>query len=277
MTNNARTTETVAIRATPDRVRDMLSKMSAEMRAAIPTALPPERLARLALTELRRTPKLQECSPASFIGAVMQAAQLGLEIGTVGHVALIPYRSECQIQIMYRGLIALAMRSGAISNVSAWVVHQDDRFEVQLGSDARIVHVPIIGSTAPVIAAYAIARLRDGSTQFDVMGREEIERIRRMSPSKDAPAWREHWNEMAKKTVMKRLLKYLPVSTETLSAITIDDESEIGAQQRGEITIPADAMPTRSDALADIIAQPPSSDESSATTTKEEEPGDGTH
>lgn len=180
-----------------------------QMRLALPKALSPERLTRIIMTECRKVPKLLNCNPESFFGAVMQCAQLGLEPGSaMGHCYLLPYgngkdrsgRPNCQLIIGYRGMIDLARRSGQIVSINAYEVHEADEFHYELGLHPDIRHVPAnVADRGPITYVYAVAQLKGGGVQFEVMSRAEIESVRASSKAKDGGPWFTHWSEMAKK------------------------------------------------------------------------------
>lgn len=224
-----------------------------QMALALPRHVTADRLARIALTEVRKNPKLAQCDQTSFLGAIMQCAALGLEPGgALGHCYLIPFenrrqnRTEVQFIVGYRGMIDLARRSGQIVSLEARAVYAKDKFEVELGLDSRIKHTPDweAEDRGDITFVYAVAKLRDGGIQFDVMSRREIERVRNASAgyrvaetnakkynkTADSP-WHSHFEEMAKKTVVRRLFKYLPVSIEIQRAVGLDEQAEIGIPQ----------------------------------------------
>lgn len=177
---------------------------------------------RIALTELRRNQKLGQCDPFSFMGAVVQAAQLGLEPGSaLGHCYLIPYGSEVTLITGYKGLIELARRSGKVRKVTARLVREGDEFEEIQGTREELHHRP--GKTrGQVTHAYAVAFFADGTTQHEVMDVDQIEEIRRLA-KRPNPVWETHWDEMARKTAVRRLCKYLPQSPELARANELDD------------------------------------------------------
>lgn len=184
---------------------------------------------RVALTELRKTPKLQDCDPYSFVGSILVCAQLGLEPGSsLGHVYLIPYGKTVQVQLGYRGMIDLARRSGQIISLSAQAVYSNDEFKYELGLNESLSHKPNIADRGELIAVYAIAQLVGGGHQIDVMSKSDVEKVRRKSAQANSPAWRDYYDEMARKTVVKRLFKYLPVSIEIRDALSVDDASSNG-------------------------------------------------
>ena len=218
-----------------------------QMALAMPKSMTPDRLTRIVMTECRKTPALLKCAPESFYGAVLQCAALGLEPGSaLGHCYLLPFgngkdrsgRPNAQLIIGYRGMIDLARRSGQIISLQAWTVHAQDTFNYQLGLDPDIQHVP--ASTAdrgPVTHVYAVAKLKGGGIQFEVMSRAEIEKVRSTSKAGNTGPWASHWEEMAKKTVIRRLFKYLPVSIEAVRAVEIDEKTD-----RGEATTDQDFL-----------------------------------
>lgn len=229
--------------------------VKAQMALALPRHMTADRLARIALTEVRKNANLAKCDQPSFLGAVMQCAQLGLEPGgALGHAYLIPFENkrkgitEVQFIVGYRGMIDLARRSGQIISLSARVVCEKDDFRYQYGLDETIEHVPAPKDRGDMTFVYAVAKLKDGGTQFEVMSRAEIEDTRNNSQGyktaikydkKDSP-WIAHFEEMAKKTVIRRLFKYLPVSIELQRAVGLDEQAEIGIPQDNPLTIDSD-------------------------------------
>jgi recombination protein RecT len=234
-----------------------------QMALALPKHVTADRLARIALTEVRKNPKLAQCDQTSFLGAIMQCAALGLEPGgALGHCYLIPFenrrqnRTDVQFIVGYRGMIDLARRSGQIVSLEARAVYAKDKFEVELGLDSRIVHKPDWDAEdrGDITFVYAVAKLRDGGIQFDVMSRREIERVRNASAgyrvaedvakkynkTPDSP-WHSHFEEMAKKTVVRRLFKYLPVSIEIQRAVGLDEQAEIGLPQDTPLLLEQDS------------------------------------
>lgn len=209
-----------------------------QMALALPKTLTAERLTRIVMTECRKTPQLLKCNRESFLGAVLQCAQLGLEPGgALGHCYLLPFGSgkgadglpNCQLIIGYRGMIDLARRSGQIKSIGAFCVHATDDFSYELGLHPDIHHVPAASADrGPVTYVYAVAQLKDGGVQFEVMNRAEIEKVRDTSKAGKSGPWSSHWEEMAKKTVIRRLFKYLPVSIDTVRAVEVDEKTDRG-------------------------------------------------
>ena len=210
----------------------------AQMALALPKSMTAERLTRIVMTECRKVPALMQCNQESFFGAVLQCAQLGLEPGSaLGHCYLLPFgngksrdgRPNCQLIIGYRGMIDLARRSGQIVSINAYCVHEADEFEYELGLHPDIHHRPSpLAERGPVTYVYAVAVLKGGGVQFEVMSRAEIEAVRVQSKAGKSGPWVTHWEEMARKTVVRKLFKYLPVSIEAIRAVEIDEKSDRG-------------------------------------------------
>ncbi len=212
-------------------VADLLQKMKPELERALPKHLDADRLIRIAMTEMRRNPELLSCEIKSLLGAIMQAAQLGLEPGLLGHCYLIPFKNrkngtkEVQFVIGYKGLIDLVRRSGEVETIKAEAVYENDEFEFEYGLDERLRHKPLLfGDRGKLIGFYAYAKFKDGGHAFHVMSVEEINRIRdKYSRAKESGPWREEYESMAKKTVIRQLIKYLPISIEIQRNISLDE------------------------------------------------------
>lgn len=255
-------------------IRALVEKSKAQIALALPKHLNVDRLARIVMTSVQKTPRLLMCSQTSLIGAVIQAAQLGLEPdGVLGEAFLIPYKNrrsgnfECQFQPGYKGLIKLARQSGEISTIAARIVRQGDLFRYRLGLEEQLDHEPKAPHSAEPTHCYAIAKLKDGGKQFEVMTTEEIEELRqRCSKSSDDGPWVTDWEAMAKKTVLKRLCKLLPASVELAKAVAYDDLSTAGLPQEFEdaIDLPEATVPSLPASKLDALAE---------QSTPEREPG----
>jgi recombination protein RecT len=214
-------------------VRALLERSRAQIAMALPKHLDPDRMLRIAMTSIQRTPKLLDCEPTSLLGAVIQSSQLGLEPdGVLGHAYLIPYGTKVQFQCGYKGLLDLARRSGTLSTVEARAVYEGDEFAYAYGLHPRLHHVPTTSpGTGPLTFAYAIVRLTNGGVQWDVMSRAQIDahRARYSRATGDDSPWQTAFDEMAKKTILKRALKLCPASIELQRAIAHDDAVDSGA------------------------------------------------
>lgn len=206
-------------------LKGLIKAMEPEIRKALPSMITPERFTRMVFTALSSTPKLQQCTPQSFLGAMMQAAQLGLEPNTpVGQAYLIPYGNVCQFQLGYKGLLDLAYRSGEIKDIQAHEVHENDEFEYELGLDPKLKHIPAMSNRGPVTMYYAVWHTKTGGYGFEVMNKEDVlEFAKRKSKSFKNGPWQTDFDEMAKKTVLKKALKYAPIATEFVKSIATDE------------------------------------------------------
>lgn len=230
-------------------LRDLIVSQRDQIAMALPSHMNVDRLIRVSITAMRTNPDILNCSQVSVLGSIIQAAQLGLETdGALGHAYLVPYKRQCQLQIGYRGMIELALRSGRVTSINARVVYANDKFEYAYGLEDKLVHTPCMGDRGPIIAVYAVAHLKGGGHQFEVLSRNEVIEIQHMSPAKSGP-WLTHWNEMAKKSAVRRLFKYLPVSIEIQRAVGLEDQAEAGIPQYNEtIFTEAEILPEEDEA-----------------------------
>ncbi len=213
--------------------RDYLDARRGNLATVLPKHLTPERVIKIALAAYSKTPKLRECSMDSVYAAVLQAAELGLEPGgALGHAYLVPYGQTCTFIPGYRGLIELARRSGEIESIEAHVVYERDTFKLRFGLDLTLEHEPYLdGDPGKLRFVYGIARLKGGERQVEVMTKAQIDAIRARSRSGNNGPWVSDYEEMARKTVVRRLCKYLPLSPERaqpLSTAIEHDESDLG-------------------------------------------------
>lgn len=208
----------------PNTVRGWLEspEFQHQIAKALPKHLTADRQIRIALTALTRTPKIQDCTPASVLKCVLDLSAMGLEPdGRRAH--LIPYGKECTLVIDYKGLAELVMRSGQVSNIHADVVCENDLFEADTG---RVSHkVNYKEPRGKVYAAYCLIRFKDGSEKAEVMNMEEVEAIRKRSRAGQSGPWVTDFNEMAKKTVARRAFKWVPLSPEIRDAAENDADA----------------------------------------------------
>ena len=260
-------------------IADLMSdaKIKAQMALALPKHMTADRLARIATTEMRRVPALANCSPESFLGAIMQCAQLGIEpSNSLGHAYLIPFgngkdkqgRANVQLIIGYRGMIDLARRSGQIVSLSARAVYENDEFSYEYGLHEDLTHKPSEdGNTGKLTHVYAVARLKDGGIQFEVMSRAQVDAIRAQSKAGNSGPWQTHYEEMAKKTVIRRLFKYLPVSIEIQKAVGLDEQAEAGIDQQNAAFAYGEII----EADYNVVDEPPAETQSEKPTPGEAE------
>ena len=213
----------------PPTLAQLIEQMKPEIGRALPKHLSPDRMARIATTVLRQNPQLARCTPESFLGALMTASQLGLEPGPIGEAYLVPFGNAVTFIPGYRGLIKLARQSGQLVDIWAEIVYANDTFKQTLGLHRDLVHEPATGDRGKPVAAYAAAELKDGGRPFVVLTYAEIEAIRGRSRAGKNGPWVTDWNAMAKKTVVKQLSKWLPLSAEFNSAVVMDGAVRVDA------------------------------------------------
>lgn len=206
--------------------------MKPQIAKALPSVITPERFTRMVMTAVSSNPQLASCTFESFCGAMLQSAQLGLEPNTpLGQAYLIPRRNgrkgvtECQFQLGYQGMLALAYRGGA-TMITAHEVCENDSFEYEYGLEPFLKHKPAIKGRGAVIAYYATYKLENGGFGFAVMSKEDIENhAKRYSDAYKSSysPWSTQFDEMAKKTVIKKALKYAPMSAEFMKSMNSDE------------------------------------------------------
>lgn len=205
---------------------DIIQAGAKQFATALPKHINTDRFVRIAITTIRQNPKLAQCSQESLLGALMVSAQLGLEPGTLGQCYLIPYGRECQFQIGYKGMIELLRRSGQLKDIYAYSVYENDDFEITYGLDRNLIHKPNLANKGDFLGCYCVAILKDDTRAFEYMTKEEIEaHAKKFSKTFGNGPWKTDFEAMAHKTVVKKMLKWLPLSVEFLENIEKDDKS----------------------------------------------------
>lgn len=241
----------------------LIERMKPQIARALPKHMDPDRLARVAMTVLRQSPQLGQCTPESFLGALMTCAQLGLEPGPLGHAYLVPYGREVTFVPGYRGLLELARRSGQIKTIAAHVVKQHDEFEFELGLEPKLVHRPALRDRGDTTHVYAVVHYRDGGYDMEVMSRDEVEAIRGRSRAGKTGPWVTDWDEMARKTVLRRLAKRMPMSVELAQALAQDERVRVDIDPSDlDVTPPVDEDTTTGGDVVDgeVVAESEPSD-----------------
>lgn len=225
-------------------LKRQIRDMEEQFKLAMPRGMEAAQLVRDAMTVLSANPKLAECEPRSVLGALMTCAQLGLRPGVLGQAWVIPFKGKGQLVIGYQGLIALAQRSGNIASISARIVYAADLFEYEFGLDERLVHRPHRGGDrAAAVAYYCVVKTRAGGTMWDVLERADAERHRdrfAMARNRDGQVigpWVDHFDSMALKTVIMRVLKLAPRSTELQQMFRVDESFRLDVSPQAD---PAD-------------------------------------
>lgn len=224
-------------------------KQEPDFRNLVPKHVDIDRLVKVAIANISKTPLLQQCSRESLWRAIGGAAELGLEPGGVlGYCYLVPYKAqgkyEAQLIVGYQGYIELGRRSGSLKQIEVHLVYENEHFVYKIHPDATMLdHQPDLrGARGEFYVGYVIARLKDGGVHVEVMTRREIDAIRDASPgfqfdTSGRSPWKLHYHEMAKKTIIRRAFKYLPKSADLARAFDIDDDAdreiELNAPIRG--------------------------------------------
>lgn len=234
------TTE-LAKAAPPDPITKMVRDQGEKWQQLLPGKLKQnlDRFMILVVKAIKTTPKLMECDKATLLTSIAESAELGLEPnGALGHGWLVPYKGSAKFIVGYKGFIQLAHRCGNI-RMRAQVVYEGDAFEYEEGDQPKLRHVPNLDvehDDGKILYAYAVARYPDGSSDFCVMSRKEIESIKAKSQSahSDRSPWNTDFAEMAKKCPIRRLAKYLPLQNEEWAKLMEVDNSDYEQNGFGE-------------------------------------------
>jgi len=248
-------TTTVPVPASPapqrelapmEALRQTLIRMESEFRAALPPQIPVDKFLRTTVTAIQMQPALLEADRRSLLAACMKAAQDGLLLdGREAAAVIFGGKGGARVQYMpmLGGLLKKLRNSGELASIAAHVVYDTDQFTYELGDNESITHKPSLGSSrGKPIAAYAIARTKDGAIYREVMSLYDIEKVRNVSRAKDSGPWTQWWDEMAKKTVIRRLCKRLPSSADVDALLDRDNEGydlENRPQAQAQVTEPA--------------------------------------
>ena len=216
----------------PKSVKDLIEIRMPEIQKVLPSVISPQQFLRLTLNAIQSTPHLMECTMPSFYGAVMQCAQLGLKPNVNGEAYLIPFFNgkkkayECQFLTGYKGLMLLARRSGEIASIDAQTVYENDTFDLSFGFEPTLVHKPYLkGDRGKPIGFYAALILKDGGKTAYYMTVEDAKAYgKRYSKTYSAGPWQTDFEALAKKSCLRQVLKYAPMSTDVDRAIDTDEK-----------------------------------------------------
>jgi recombination protein RecT len=233
----------------------------AQLKTALPSHFPAERMARLALTAFRTNRALQNCSPASVMASIMSAAQLGLEPHVQGQCYLVPHGNECTLIVGYQGLLDLIRRSGQVKSLAARVVYASDAFSVSYHTTPPFTHQPNLrrDEKDQIVGVYCHAILTSDEHVFEWMSAADVNAIRNRARAGKSGPWASDWSEMARKTVLKRAAKYLPKSVSLVDALDITDRAEAPAYV--DATQQAPVAVVRAAHAAQVPSPPPADDD----------------
>jgi recombination protein RecT len=212
--------------------RDIVASAKARFMAVENNKLDFQREAGFALQILQKNTYLAKCNPSSIQNAIVNCALTGLTLNPVLKLAyLVPRKGECILDPSYMGLIKVLTDAGSVKNIYAEVVYENDFFFMQKGTAPKIDHRPEMGAErGRKIGVYAVAFLHNGGYQFEFMQADEVNAIKKRSEmgQKDQGSWKTDEGEMWRKTVVRRLYKYLPkseVSDAVVNALNLDNQS----------------------------------------------------
>ena len=278
-----------------EQIAYLLKSRQGEIAKMLPKHLNAERLLKVAQIAATTTPALAKCDIPSLIGAIGQCAQMGLEPNTVlGHAYLVPFNTKrkdangnerwvnsVQVIIGYKGMIDLARRSGQIVSIAAHEVCENDKFELVYGLDEKLIHSPSLSERGEIIGFYAVAKLKDGGHCFEFMSMNQVQEIMFSTQSKGKYGpWKDNFTEMGRKTAIRRLAKYLPLSIEFQTAAALDSMAEGGKDQHmdamdGDFSIIPEDAPyagTDIDPETGEVIEPPKEPKTRSRAAKQEPP-----
>lgn len=287
----------VAVKGKADTVRAALEKLKPQLQLALPQHITADRLLRVAMTAVQNVPKLLECDRTSLFSAIMTSAQLGLEPdGVLGQAYLVPFKNKVQFIVGYKGYLTLVRNSGEVSSIQAHEVCENDEFRYSYGINEELHHVPAQGDRGDITHFYCYAKFKDGGHVFEVLTNAEVISIRDKSEGYRAfkagriqsTPWESHYVQMGRKTAIRRLANYLPLSVQRAAALdsAYDRGLHASGAEFGQVVIEGAAedvdtttqaaAPTRKlDALAGPADEPAAPAAQASNDDKPNYPGDG--
>lgn len=223
------------------------------------------RLIAMVCAEIRRCPKILDCSRESIQAAVSLAARLMLEPDSaLGYFYLIPFKSNLQVIIGYKGMLELAMRSPLLKSIYAQEVFENDEFNVLLGTEKTIHHRPAMGKRGDLIAVYAVAEYTTGAKEVEFMTKDEVEEIKGRSQSSGSGPWKSDYNAMARKTILRRMTKYIPRAIDAHLASAVEEGCERGDPINNYIDVESEVVDTQTgEIVQEAVTVPPTNISSS--------------
>lgn len=245
-----------------DQLRHQLTSMQPQFKAALPSHVSPEKFVRVAMTALQTNPDLQRADKRTLFGSFTRAAQMGLlPDGREG--AVVMFGQNAQFMPMIGGVLKLVRNSGELASLDALAVYASDKFTYRPGMDPVPVHEPDwFGDRGDVIGVYAVAKMKDGAAYVEIMNKAQVEKVRAVSRAGKSGPWVTWWEEMARKTVLRRLAKRLPMSTDLDDAL-LDDEPALDQSPAPAPIQPAEEVQqpaSRPSRLRRVVEQEPAQD-----------------
>lgn len=283
----------------PPNLRQQIATMEHQFALAAPRGVEASQLVRDALTCLQQTPKLADCEPKSVLGALMTMAQLGLRPGVLGHGWVLPFWDsrmkwrdpsgrertgghKAQLIIGYQGMVELAYRSDRIAKITMRTVRANDHFDLEYGTNERLVHRPSTGERGDPTGYYATVKVKGGEAAFFYMTHAEMETYRdryataKTKEGKIVGPWRDNFEGMAWKTCIRQLAKLMPKSTELSVAMAVDESVRVNIAPDADLLAVSerqslDAAPDTPRLAGDVLTGAVVDDERDAQDT---EPGE---
>lgn len=230
-----------AARNPADVVRNQLATMAGEFKNALPSHIKPEKFQRVVMTVVQQNSDLMTADRKTLLASCLKCAADGL-VPDGREAALVLFGNKVQYMPMMAGLQKRVRNSGDILGIEAHVIYANDKFVWRQGIESNLIHEPLFpGDRGQAIGAYAVAKFKDGGTQFEVMDRAAIEKVRAVSRSGTKGPWVQWWDEMARKTVFRRMSKWLPMDAESEDLLRRDDENEASVAAPSGIVIDGEA------------------------------------
>lgn len=253
-----------------------LERNKTQIAKALPAHISPDKFVRTVLTAVTQTPDLLQVDRRTLFNACVKCAADGL-VPDNREAALVVFNVKskdggwtktAQYMPMVRGLIKLARQSGEIATITANIVREGDEFEYVLGDEERLIHRPNLETQGAPKLVYATATFKDGSRQREVLTMADVAKARAVSKAKDGGPWSQWFDEMAKKTAIRRLLKYVSLSPDVQRAIDADDDTDFKAQKR-------EALAAADPHMAALAALAAPADDAPAAITEDDAAPDG--
>lgn len=235
-----------------DEVRRSITAMQPQFKAALPAHVNPEKFTRVAMTAIQQNVELLDCDRRTLYGACMRAAQDGLlPDGREG--AIVKFKGTAQWMPMVAGIMKKVRNSGEISTWSVQIVKENDIFDYQLGDEEKITHKPAMRNRGETVGAYSIVTMKDGEKSREFMDVDQITAIKNRSRSGNSGPWVSDFDEMAKKTVVRRHSKRLPMSTDLDEMLRADDELFMPPEPTAEQDAPPEPAQQRGKRMQEMM------------------------
>jgi recombination protein RecT len=242
-------------------IRPAIEKMAPQFKAALPAHIPVERFVRTTLTAVQTNPELINADRRTLFASATRAAQMGLlPDGREG--AIVTFGGKCQFMPMLGGVLKLVRNSGELASIDAQIVYKNDKFTYRPGIDLVPAHEPDwFGDRGDIVGVYAVAKMKDGAAYVEILSKKQVEQVRNVSRAKSSGPWVTWWDEMARKTAIRRLAKRLPLSTDLDGALAEDDDlfmpPEPVAQEQTQQAPEQEAAPRRPSRLQKVAEAAP--------------------